>query len=178
MLRWVLDLSKVRKARKAACAVISPMVTKSRHRLGTIPDAAWTTPYLTGFMVMLITIVAKMEIGKIEGQALCLVQARSWEEITGVKSYLIGEDILLLNAAHDLDFECGCHNAAKFASFLIENSILDWPHRQFDFGIGAAIPWPERDDLSSLWEQMFDAHINEQMCETRTGIDRISIASL
>lgn len=177
MLRWVLELSKVRKARKAACAAISPLVERSRARLGAIPDTIWTNPYLVGFMVMLITIIAKMEIGKIEGQALCLVQIKSWEDITGVKSGFIGEDVLLLNAERDHDFECGCHNAVKLASFLIENSILGWQHRQFDFSIGAAVPWTERDDLSSLWEQVFDAHINEQMCDTKVGISQTSAAS-
>jgi len=178
MLRWVLDLSRVRKARKAAYAVISPMVARSRSRLGAIPDAAWTNPYLVGFIVMLITIIAKMEIGRIEGQALCLVQARSWEDITGIKSDLIGEEVLLLNAERNRDFENGCHNATRFASLLIENSILGLQNRQFDLGMNADIPWPERDDLCSLWEQMFDAYIGAHSCEIDPGRDRIPIVSL
>ncbi|EKS42833.1 hypothetical protein [Afipia clevelandensis] len=159
MLRWVLDLSKTRRARKAACAVISPMVAKSRHRLGAIPDAAWESPYLIGFIVMLTTIIAKMETGNIEGQALCLVQTRAWEDITGISYRLIGEDILLLNASHNRDFENGCHNAAGFASLLMDGSAFGWRQRQFDLGINAAISWSERDDLSSLWERLFDAHV-------------------
>lgn len=175
MLRWVLDLSKVRKARRAACTVISPMVTRSRQRLGAIPDAAWSTPYMVGFMVMLITIIAKTEVGKIEGQPLCLVQTKAWEIITGMRSDLIGEDVLLLSAARNRDFESGCHNAMALASLLIGSSILGWQHRQFDLGIHAGTPWPDRDDLSSLWERLFDAHISVHVCGIETSLDRTSL---
>lgn len=172
MLRWVLDLSKVRRARKAACAVISPMVAKSRHRLGEIPDAAWASPYVVGFMVMLITIIAKTEIGKIEGQTLCIVQAKAWEDITGIKSGLIGEDVLLLSAARNREFETGCHNAMGFASLLIGSSVMGWQHRQFDLGIHAAISWSDRDDLSSLWERLFDAHVSTHLRDIEVSLDR------
>jgi hypothetical protein len=73
-------------------------------------------------MVMLITIAAKTEIGKIEGQPLCLVQAGAWQDITGRRSGLIGEEVLLLNAARNRDFEIGCQNAMTLGS-----------HRQFNF---------------------------------------------
>lgn len=178
MLRWVLDLSKVRRARKAACAVILPMVARSRHRLGTIPDDAWSAPYMVGFMVMLITIIAKTEIGKIEGQPLCLVQAKAWGDITGIRSDLIGEDVLLLSAARNRDFENGCHNAMGLASLLIGSSILGWQHQQSDLGMHAGTPWPDRDDLSSLWERLFDAHIAVHIRGIETGFDKAPLEFL
>ena len=178
MLRWLLDHSKIRRARKAACTIISPMVAKSRHRLGEIPDAAWESPYLVGFMIMLITIIAKTEIGKVEGQTLCVVQAKTWEDITGIRSGLIGEDVLLLNAARNRDFENGCHNAVTFASLLIGNSVLSWQDRQFDLGTNTTAPWSEQDDLSSLWEKLFDGHVFDHRYAVEAGVDQTSTQRL
>lgn len=166
MLRWILDLSRVRRARNAACEVISPMVEKSRHRLGAIPDAAWSNHYVVGFMIMLITIVAKTEIGKIEGQPLCLVQAGAWQNITGIKSRLIGEEVLLLNAARNRDFEIGCQNAMTLGSMLLGTSILtagrgaDWQKQHLDLRDTDTAVWSDRDDVSALWEKFFDAHVS------------------
>lgn len=181
MLRWVLDQSKVRKARKAACATISPMVARSRRRLGDIPDTAWANPYVVGFMVMLITIVARTEVGKIEGQALCLVQAKAWEDITGMRSDLIGEEVLLLNAARNRDFEIGCQNAMTLGSMLIGNSIMnagpgtEWHDRHPDLhDTDADVIWSERDDVSALWERFFDAHVSEHICDHTTRLGQIA----
>lgn len=79
MWRWAVDLARVRRA---AGVVISPMVEKSRRRLGEIPAIVWSDPYIVGFTFLLITIVARIEIGKIEERALCVVQAKAWEDIT------------------------------------------------------------------------------------------------
>jgi len=181
VLRWVLDQSKVRKARKAACAAISPMVARSRRHLGDIPDTAWSNPYIVGFMVMLITIVAKTEIGKIEGQALCLVQAKAWEDITNIRPSLIGEEVLLLNAARNREFEVGCQNAMTLGSMLIGNSILrmgrstEWHDRHRELhDTDADAAWSERDDVSALWERFFDAHVSVYICENASGLGQIA----
>lgn len=179
MLRWVLDFSRVRRARKAACEVLSPMVAKSRRRLGAIPDATWSDPYVVGFMVMLITIVAKTEIGKIEGQTLCLVQANAWNDITGKRSDLIGEEILLLSAARNRDFEIGCQNAMTLGSMLIGNSILKagrsagWQEQHLDLrDTDATAIWSDRDDVSALWERFFDAYVLVHICDIETGLGK------
>ena len=65
MWHWALEWSRTRKARRAAVAAISPIVEDSRHRLGGISDVAWSDPYIIGFMVMLISIIARLESGKI-----------------------------------------------------------------------------------------------------------------
>ncbi len=181
MLRWVLDQSKIRRARKAACAAISPMIARSRRRLGEIPDSAWSNPYVVGFLIMLITIVAKAEIGKIEGQTLCLVQAKAWEDITGMRPDLIGEEVLLLNAARDREFEIGCHNAMMLGSMLIGNSILnaglsaEWHDRHRDLhDTDADAAWSERDDVSAMWERLFDAHVSAHVCENATRPGQIA----
>lgn len=165
MWRWVLDLSKVRRAHRAATAVISPMVEKSRHRLGGISDLTWSEPYMVGFMVMLITIAARIEAGKIEGEALCRVQAKSWEDITTIRSGLIGEEVLLLSTSHNRDFETGCRNAVAFGSMLVGNSILvaglgsGWQDRHRDLQDADSDTMAERDDVSAAWERFFDAHV-------------------
>ena len=165
MWRWALDLFKVRRAHRAATAVISPMVEKSRGRLGGISDLTWSDPYMVGFMVMLITIAARIETGKIEGEALCRVQARSWEDITTVRSGLIGEEVLLLSTACNREFETGCRNALAFGSMLVGNSILfagvgkRWQVRHRDLQ-EADSTIAERDDVSAAWERFFDAHVS------------------
>jgi len=180
MWRWAFDLSRVRRARKAACAAISPMIERSRHRLGGIPDAAWSNPYIVGFMIMLISIVARVEVGKIEEQALCLVQAKAWEDITAMRSDLIGEDVLLLSAARNRDFEIGCRNAMTFGSLLIGNSILsvgrgvDWQDRNFDLNDADAGAWAERDDVAAAWERFFDAHVFVDGRDNMTGLGQAS----
>jgi hypothetical protein len=152
------------------------MVAKSRHRLGTIPDAAWSSPYIVGFMVMLITIIAKTEIGKIEGQTLCQVQTKAWEDITALRSNLIGEEVLLLSAARNRDFEIGCQNAMTLGSMLIGNSIFnvgnsaDWQDQNLDLRDDTAAIWSERDDVSSLWERFFDAHVSVHICDIEPGL--------
>jgi hypothetical protein len=85
-------LSRVRKARKAAVTVISPIVEKSRHRLGGISEVAWSNPYVIGFMVMLISIIARIASGKIDGNSLRLVQCRAWEDINRMRSDMMAED--------------------------------------------------------------------------------------
>lgn len=169
MWRWAIELSRVRKARKAACSAILPMVARSRRRLDGIPDAAWSNPYIVGFIVMLITIVTRVEIGKIEGQALCLVQAKAWEDITGLRSDVIGEEILLLSEAGNRDFEAGCRNAMTLGSMLVGHSVLyanrgsDWLNRHLDLRDTDTVGIPgERDDVSAVWERFFDAHVYVQ----------------
>lgn len=164
MLRWILDLSRVRRARKAACEV--PW-SRSAHRLGAIPDAAWSSPYVVGFMVMLITIAAKTESGKIDGQPLCLVQAGAWQDITGTRSSLIGEEVFLLNAARNRDFEIGCQNAMTPGPMLMGSSIpasgrsTEWQERNLDVRDNdATVIWSDRGDVSALWERFFDVHVS------------------
>ena len=167
MWRWAFELSRVRKARKAAVTVISPIVEKSRHRLGGISEVAWSDPYIIGFMVMLISIIARIESGKIAGDSLWLVQCRAWEDITRMRSDMMAEELLLLSTARNRDFELGCHNAATLGSILFGNPILsegggvpreDRPRDLQELELTE--PFAQRDDVSVVWVQFFDAHIS------------------
>ncbi|WP_458756987.1 hypothetical protein ACSVBT_14555 [Afipia sp. TerB] len=165
MWHWALDLARMRRARRIAHTVISPMVESSSNRLGGIPDSAWSDPYIVGFTIMLITVVARIEIGTIEGEALCFLQARAWKDITK-RDDEIGEEVLLMSTARNRDFELGCRNAVTFGSMLAANSILTfdtgraWRERHPDLQDSIAADAPiERDDVATVWEQFFDAHI-------------------
>ncbi len=123
MWQWTANLSKSRRARLAAEGTILPLVEKSRLRLGDIPDAALSDPYIVGFMMMLITIIARMEVGRIDSETICHVQAKAWQHITRQENP-IGEEVLLLSSSSNQHFEMGCRNAAEFASFLVSRSVL------------------------------------------------------
>lgn len=164
---WPLlfGLWKARRGRKAAVAAIAPFVERSRRRLKDIPESAWLDPYLVGFMVMFITLVARREVNALDTQALGLVQCGAWGEITGMKSDLIGEETLHLCATGDRDFERGCRDAiaidlAFYRSVVARNSdlgIVD-PHDGLGFDIEAERD-PDVDDIMLLWEHYFETQV-------------------
>jgi hypothetical protein len=168
MWHWALEWSRTRKARRAAVSAISPIVEDSRHRLGGISDIAWSDPYIIGFMVMLISIIARMQSGKMSEDSLCLVQCRAWEDITAMQSDLMAEQLLLLSTDRNRDFELGCHNAAAFSSVLFGTTTL-----QEGVGLPSPEGWPDepesettsafaqREDVNDVWAQFFDVHIAE-----------------
>ena len=111
----MLGFGTTARVRRAAVAVISPMVTQSRARLGGIPDIVWRRPYMIGFVTMLITLLAKSETrGRIGTRQLALAQVDAWTEITGQYEDRIGEAICLLSAEADGEFLEGCRNASRF----------------------------------------------------------------
>lgn len=110
--RFVAQL-RARRASKAAIALITPLVERSRGRLNGIAESTWSEPYVIGFVTMMITIIAKLESPAVEGSLLCDVQADAWAGITGTRANVIGEDLLLLSAARHPGFELGCRHALE-----------------------------------------------------------------
>jgi hypothetical protein len=166
MWRWVIELSRVRKARKAAVTTISPIVEQSRHRLGAISDAAWSDPYMIGFIVMLISIIARVESGRITQDSMSHVQCKAFEDITAMTSDVMAEELLLLSTSRNRDFELGCRNAVAFGSMLLGTSVpsegggmpredrrSDLPETEF------AKPFTQCEDVSAAWELFFDARL-------------------
>jgi hypothetical protein len=140
--------------------MISPIVEQSRQRLGGISDDAWSDPYIIGFIVMLISVIARLEGGRIADRALCRVQSRAWQDITSMRGGAMVEELLVLSSARNHEFELGCHNAATFGSILFGTSIL------FE---GAGVPqlempdgFSQREDVRAAWAQYFDEHISLQ----------------
>jgi hypothetical protein len=177
MWHWAFELSRVRKARKAAVTAISPIVEDSRYRLGTIPDAAWSDPYMIGFMVMLISIIARVESGRISEDSMSRVQCKAWEDITSMKPEVMAEELLLLSTARNRDFEFGCQNAATFGAILwgspilLEGGGMPQQHARSDLLEVESAPPPlaQREDVLSAWMQFFDGHISAHLCRDAPG---------
>ncbi|MEO6946696.1 MAG: hypothetical protein ABI150_09025 [Nitrobacter sp.] len=118
MLRWAVAIAEARRGRRAAVTTIGPLVERSRASLNGIPDIAWRDPYLVGFMLTLITIVARIESRALQDDDLSLVQSQAWRAITGMDADLIGEDALTLSDSHPREFQHGCYSATMVASSL------------------------------------------------------------
>jgi hypothetical protein len=166
MWQWTLEFSRTRRARRAAVAAISPIVQGSRQRLGGISDGAWSDPYIIGFLVMLISIIARLESGKMSTNSLCAVQRNAWRDITETRSEGMAEQLLLLSADRNRDFELGCSNAAAFGTILFGSDILlegaglrraDWWQRDPEDSSTSILA--HREDVDAAWTQWFDAHI-------------------
>jgi hypothetical protein len=161
MWQWVSNSVQARRARKAAVAAISPIVEDSRYRLGGISDVVWSDPYIIGFIVMLISVIARLEIAKVAGNDLCRIQCGAWEDITSMKGGEMAEELLLLSTVRNREFELGCHNAATFGSILFGSSELmeGGGVPQIDAVLGSH---RQREDVSAAWSQFFDAHVLSQ----------------
>ena len=114
----MLELWKMRRARKAVLAAILPLVQRTRFVHGHISDDAWLEAYMVGFLSMLITLIAQRSVSSIGSDALGNVQADTWQEITGLPGSLFGEEMCLLSASGHRDFERGCHNAAMLVTAM------------------------------------------------------------
>ncbi|RIK96750.1 MAG: hypothetical protein DCC74_09565 [Proteobacteria bacterium] len=166
MWRFLLNLSRTRRARRAAAAMIVPLVEASRRRLGGIAEAAWSDPYIIGFMAMLITLISRVEVGRLDNDALGAVQVGAWQDITGLSGSTVGEDMLHLGAAHDRNFEAGCRDAVTFGSMLVARSLLfagagkTWRAKTWQAATDpSCTPPAARDDVAAAWEQFFDANV-------------------
>jgi len=167
MLRWAAAMIEVRRGCRAAVATIGPLVDRSRASLNGIPDIAWRDPYLVGFMLTLITIVARIESRSLQDRDLSLVQSQAWKAITSMDADLVGEDALTLSTMHPREFQHGCYCATKVAARLCGAAAVA--------SVGYE-PWQETPpaeshpfskdecDVSSNasignWADAFDAHI-------------------
>lgn len=161
----MLQFLRVRQGRRAAVAAVAPYVEMSRLRLQQIPEGIWLDPYMIGFIAMLITLIAKRAAGPLGMQAMGLVQAEAWADITGLKAD-IGEELCLLSTARDPHFATGCRNAAAFVAALYGDyagdETVEWA-RSVELG-DATEPAAEllieaSGDASTLWSLFFDSRI-------------------
>ena len=160
------------QGRKAAVAAINPLVERSRQRLLGIPEIVWLDPYMIGFMIMLITLIAKREAKVRTSQALAHAQSSAWAAITGMRGDLVGEEVALLSATRDEAFEIGCYNALVFGRALYGGAIsVDsdwatlWDETTHGAPLAAELPTMEAREkegaLADLWADCFDAHVLE-----------------
>lgn len=163
----MLGLWKARRGRKAAVAMIAPLVARSRDRLRGFPEYIWIDPYMTGFMIMLITLAARRAVSDLDSQALGLVQCEAWAEITGIRSASIGEETLHLSASGHKRFELGCRNAIAFDLALYGTSmagVADAPLESVDRAVDRYVRNPEADlcqsqDILALWRHYFENQV-------------------
>ena len=154
----MLQLWKARQGRKAAVAVLAPLIAQSEHRVGAIPEWAWHDAYVMGFLSMLASLEAWRKVGPVSSQALGLIQADTLAELSGEVASVLGEEICILCMESNLDFAQGCEQAANFHAAL-EQSVgehllatrSDWP---FDQGVG--------DRMRTLWVEAFESHLEAQ----------------
>ena len=149
---------------RAAVATIAPLVERSRNRLNGIPERIWLDPYMVGFLVMLITLLAKREVDALDSHSLGLVQSEAWTEITGMRSDLIGAEVIHLSAAGHKTFELGCGDAVAFDLALHGTSragVFELGSGMMDdtlspCGNNPARKISENQDMLALWDHYFE----------------------
>jgi hypothetical protein len=137
MLGWL----KSRRGRSAARALIQPYLNQSVQR-GAVAASTWHEPYVIGFLSMLITVVARREVGELSAASLAAVQAKAWTDITGADGTLVGEEICFLSAGEDKAFDLGCRNAVAFFEAVLAQTALEAK--------------PNDDPLQPAWRRLSD----------------------
>ncbi|ODR97176.1 hypothetical protein AUC70_12985 [Methyloceanibacter stevinii] len=154
----MFGLLKVRRARKATVALISPFVEESQRRFSsTLTEQAWLDPYMVGFMSMLISLAAEYTTGRLDSQSAGLVQLEAWQDVTGFPSHLIGEEICLLSSGHDRKFSHGCLNASRFMEELTRPASTHPDHLPPGSRVHGLNY--DRSAAMALWSDLFDGHI-------------------
>lgn len=161
MWRRISDLIQERRASKAAVAALAPMLRHSRQRMGGIGDDVWVDPYVVGFLVMLISIAARLEIADIGEAPLRRVQARAWRAVTSARGELMTEQLAVFDATRDDDFVRGCQDAVRFGGMLFGDVSLSEGR-----GISNIICRNNENlqltDVHEAWVQFFDARIRSR----------------
>lgn len=161
----MLELWKARKARKAAVATIAPMVRRSEFQGSRITDRHWLDAYMIGFLMMLISLVARRRVHSIDDDTLGIVQADAWEEITGLPGNVGGEEACLLSVNGHRDFQRGCLNAIAFMDAMTAGGdglghspqVPGIPGAGGEPGGYASAAGNERDrQILDLWHEFFE----------------------
>jgi hypothetical protein len=166
-------LWKARRGRRLVAATVSPFVELSRQRL-ELRAQAWLEPYVIGFMVMLITEIARRRLDPIDSDTLALIQSETWEDITGLTANLVAEETIRLSTIRDPLFESGCRNAIVFADTLCRSVPSNHPDTAWPgFQEILCKPAPhtfsaiqdDDDAVIGLWQAMFE----RQMTTPQSG---------
>ncbi|MCX2721285.1 hypothetical protein [Roseibium salinum] len=139
---------------------IRPLVDRTRFTNGDIADDQWLDAYMVGFLTMLITLIAQRRVQSIGSEALGIVQAAAWRDITGLPGELIGEEACLLSADSHGDFEQGCRNAATLYSVLMaqgQGSTAATATVEED--AAGLLPALDDSDIHALWSDYFERPI-------------------
>ena len=183
MLTSLGALWRARRGRRAAVAAIAPLVKESRIRLHEIPAPIWEEPYMIGFIVMLITLVARQKVRALDTHSMALVQCEAWAEITGVTRELVGEEVLYLSAVSDKGFMQGCCDAVEFSRALqlrptpaIDDHDAWGLAAEPAFALAAPDCSPdadvERAAVADLWATFFEARVTARRSDAMSPLGR------
>jgi hypothetical protein len=157
----MLQFFATRRTRRQAIHDIAPFLDLSRRQLNGIADAAFTNPYMIGYLSTLITLCAKRFMPLIGTSGLALVQSEAWARMTGLSGDLLGEETCYLSAARHPEFLDGCRKALSFFQALhgdaCEEFATEWASISNTGHV--ASPFERATELRDLWARYFDAHI-------------------
>lgn len=161
--RNLIGLLRTKRAHHAAVVRLRPMILASQSRIGPVPRILWRHPYAVGLLSMSITLIALHASRRISSEDLAAVQVAAWQDISGCCDCDIGEQIVLLSSARDIDFVAGCTCALRmFARDPRGASNLEHaetgPHLGLLHGNDYATGSFES-ALSQAWEDCFDSRI-------------------
>ena len=115
----ILRYWRYRKARKNTIRAMKPWIDFARKHFDGLDDQIWQTPYMRGFLPMIITKFARQDASiALDREQLGLIQLEVWMEFTGQYHDGIGEDITASGADGQGSFNRGCRNADHFFAVL------------------------------------------------------------
>lgn len=150
-------LLTVRRGRKLAIALMHPLVVDSRQKLPCLDRAAWSDPYVQGFIATAITLILARASGKISSDLIGHVQISTWQAITGLDGEVFGENVCLLSTERNPLFDDGCKNAMQFIRQL-DHDDPAWPACQH-----GPVPSHTQATLRRNWEQYFETYVRGRL---------------
>jgi len=119
----ITQLPRSRHARRQAHRVLAPCVRGSRARLGQIPDLIWFHPYVVGFLVSNVTVIAlDASRRRLSDDALGRVQTQCWQDLSGLRGCDIGDDITLYSLGSSPEFAAGVEASFRYLAALGRDS--------------------------------------------------------
>jgi hypothetical protein len=150
-------LLTIRRGRKLAIALMYPLVADSRRKLPWLDGAAWSDPYVQGFIATAITLILARVSGKISSDRIGNVQTSTWRAITGLDGEVFGENVCLFSTERNPLFDDGCRNAMQFIRQL-DHDDPAWPAYQH-----GPVPAHTQATLRRHWEQYFETYVQERL---------------
>ena len=116
------NLWRVFLARREAVQRLRPFVDRATLESGACNESRWLSPYVLGYVITAITIVARGSVAALEDEALGLVQIEAWEQLTGLDGARAGERMLGFSLGNDSGFVQGCSDGLAFGHLLMGRS--------------------------------------------------------
>ena len=110
----IFGFSAAERATRSAVSAFKPWVGLAVAHIGNVPSAAWTDPYVFGFLATLIIFqVRRTSRNRIRGEYLARVVFASWSQITGQSPLGLGYKSREWVHSRDPQYNEGADNAVK-----------------------------------------------------------------